>query len=95
MPAILEAMKTDGKQQYDYPLKPGYREHIHSPEGVAGLTEHSMLMNLLNQMQEDGHDVTGAAAEFTTMLSYIVGVNRCLKDIRSHAQYISKNAAEF
>lgn len=95
MPAILEAMKTDGKQQYDYPLKPGYREHIHSPEGVAGLTEHSMLMNLLNQMQEDGHDVTGAAAEFTTMISYIVGVNRCLKDIRSHAQYISKNAAEF
>lgn len=95
MPAILEAMKTDGKQEYSYPLKPGYREHIHSPEGVAGLTEHSMLMNLLNQMQEDGHDVTGAAAEFTTMISYIVGVNRCLKDIRSHAQYISKNAAEF
>lgn len=95
MPAILEAMKTDVKQQYSYPLKPGYREHIHSPEGVAGLTEHSMLMNLLNQMQEDGHDVTGAAAEFTTMVSYIVGVNRCLREIQSHAQYISKNAAEF
>lgn len=95
MPAILEAMKTEGKQDYNYPLKPGYREHIHSPEGVLGLAEHSLLMNLLNQMAEDGHDVSGAAAEFTTMVSYIVGVSRCLNDIRSHAQYISKNAAGF
>lgn len=95
MPAILEAMKSEDKQEYSYPLKPGYRELIHSPEGVAGLAEHSLLMNLLNQMQEDGHDVSGAAAEFTTMVSYIVGVSKCLSDIRTHAQYITKNAAVF
>ncbi|MFZ3995981.1 Bro-N domain-containing protein [Enterobacter hormaechei] len=95
MPAILEAMKSEGKQEYNVPLKPGYREHIHSPEGVLGLTEHSLLMNLLNRMQDDGHDVSGAAAEFTTMVSYIVGVTQCLSEIRSHAQYISTNAAKF
>ncbi|AXF58214.1 BRO-like protein [Leclercia sp. W6] len=95
MPAILEAMKSEEKQEYSYPLKPGYREHIHSPEGVAGLTEHSLLMNLLNKMHDDGHDVSGAAAEFTTMVSYIVGVTQCLSEIRSHAQYISTNAAKF
>lgn len=95
MPAILEAMKSEGKQEYNVPLKPGYREHIHSPEGVLGLAEHSLLMNLLNRMQEDGHDVSGAAAEFTTMVSYIVGVSKCLNDIRTHAQYITKNTAAF
>lgn len=95
MPAILEAMKSEEKQEYNVPLKPGYREHIHSPEGVLGLAEHSLLMNLLNRMQEDGHDVSGAAAEFTTMVSYIVGVSKCLNDIRTHAQYITKNTAEF
>ncbi|HAS1004894.1 TPA: BRO-like protein [Enterobacter cloacae] len=95
MPAILEAMKSGEKQEYNVPLKPGYREHIHSPEGVLGLAEHSLLMNLLNRMQDDGHDVSGAAAEFTTMVSYIVGVSKCLNDIRTHAQYITKNAAEF
>lgn len=95
MPAILEAMKSEGKQEYNVPLKPGYREHIHSPEGVLGLTEHSLLMNLLNRMQDDGHDVSGAAAEFTTMVSYIVGVSKCLNDIRTHAQYITKNTAAF
>lgn len=95
MPAILEAMKSEEKQEYNVPLKPGYREHIHSPEGVLGLAEHSLLMNLLNRMQDDGHDVSGAAAEFTTMVSYIVGVSKCLNDIRTHAQYISKNADGF
>lgn len=95
MPAILEAMKSGERQEYNVPLKPGYREHIHSPEGVLGLAEHSLLMNLLNRMQEDGHDVSGAAAEFTTMVSYIVGVSKCLNDIRTHAQYITKNTAAF
>lgn len=95
MPAILEAMKSGEKKEYNVPLKPGYREHIHSPEGVLGLAEHSLLMNLLNRMQDDGHDVSGAAAEFTTMVSYIVGVSKCLNDIRTHAQYITKNAAGF
>lgn len=95
MPAILEAMKSGERQEYNVPLKPGYREHIHSPEGVLGLAEHSLLMNLLNRMQDDGHDVSGAAAEFTTMVSYIVGVSKCLNDIRTHAQYITKNSDGF
>lgn len=95
MPAILEAMKEGDKPSYSYPLKPGYREMIHCHEGVVGLAEKSLLMNLLQQLDEDGHDVAGAAAEFTTMVSYIVGVSRCLQDIRSHAQYINKNASEF
>ncbi|MEG9742477.1 Bro-N domain-containing protein [Enterobacter roggenkampii] len=92
--AVMQAMQVEQKS-YDVPLKPGYREHIHSPEGVLGLAEHSLLMNLLNRMQDDGHDVSGAAAEFTTMVSYIVGVSKCLNDIRTHAQYITKNTAEF
>lgn len=95
MPAILEAMKAEGKQEYSAPLKPGYRDMIHSPEGVVGLAERSLLMNLLNQMQDDGHDVSGAAAEFTTMISYIVGVSKCLRDIQTHAQYINSQAGGF
>ncbi|WP_171864370.1 BRO-N domain-containing protein [Enterobacter cloacae] len=92
--ALMQVMQVEQKS-YDVPLKPGYREHIHSPEGVLGLAEHSLLMNLLNRMQDDGHDVSGAAAEFTTMVSYIVGVSKCLNDIRTHAQYITKNTAAF
>ncbi|EAW2156127.1 BRO-like protein [Salmonella enterica subsp. enterica] len=95
MPAILEAMKTEDKQDYSAPLKPNYREHIHSPEGVLGLTEHSLMMSLLRQLDADGHDVEGAVAEFAAMMSYIVGASKCLRDIQTHAQYINSMAGKF
>ncbi|MEE7413655.1 antA/AntB antirepressor family protein [Escherichia marmotae] len=95
MPAIMEAIKLEDKKEYSAPLKPGYRSLIHSPSGVLGLTENSLLMNLLNQLQEDGHDVSGAAAELTTMFCYIVGVSKCLRDIQTHAEYINDKAGLF
>lgn len=95
MPAILEAMKSEEKQTYHYPLKPNYRDHIHSPEGVLGLIEHSMLMDMLRKMDADGHDVAGAAAELTTMFCYIVGVSKCLREIETHAQYVMSQTKGF
>ena len=95
MPAIMEAIKLEDKKEYSAPLKPGYRSLIHSPSGVLGLTENSLLMNLLNQLQDDGHDVSGAAAELTTMFCYIVGVSKCLRDIQTHAEYINDKAGFF
>lgn len=92
--AVMQAMKIENKT-YNAPLKPGYRSLIHSPSGVLGLTENSLLMNLLNQLQEDGHDVSGAAAELTTMFCYIVGVSKCLRDIQTHAEYINDKAGFF
>ncbi|EBI8326893.1 BRO-like protein [Salmonella enterica] len=95
MPAILEAMKTGEKQEYSAPLKPNYLEHIHSPEGVLGLTERSMLMDLLRKMDSDGHNVEGAFSEVTAMMNYIVGASKCLRDIQTHAQYINSMAGKF
>ena len=95
MPAIVEAIKLEDKKEYSAPLKPGYRSLSHSPSGVLGLTEHSLLKNLLNQLQDDGHDVSGAAAELTTMFCYIVGVSKCLRDIQTHAEYINDKAGFF
>ncbi|HBV7426231.1 TPA: Bro-N domain-containing protein [Citrobacter freundii] len=95
MPAILEAMKTGEKQEYSAPLKQNYLEHIHSPEGVLGLTERSMLMDLLRKMDADGHNVEGAFSEVTAMMNYIVGASKCLRDIQTHAQYINSMAGKF
>lgn len=95
MPAILEAMKTEDKQEYSAPLKPNYLEHIHSPEGVLGLTERSMLMDLLRKMDADGHNVEGAFSEVTAMMNYIVGASKCLRDIQTHTQYIDNMAGKF
>lgn len=92
--AVMQTMQIEQKN-YSAPLKPNYREHIHSPEGVLGLSEHSLMMNLLRQLDSDGHDVEGAVAEFTAMVSYIVGASKCLRDIQTHAQYINSMAGKF
>lgn len=91
MPAILEAMKQQ-EQKYSYPAKPGYRDFIHSPDGVVSLAERSYLMNLLRELEENGNDVGGAAIEFTTMVNYITSTYSCIRDIQTHAEYIVKQA---
>lgn len=88
MPAILEAMKEENKPVYSYPLKPNYREHIHTPEGVLILVENSMVMDLLREMNADGHNVDAALAEVTTMLNYIVGASSCLREAKTHMRYM-------
>lgn len=88
MPAILEAMKEENKPVYSYPLKPNYREHIHTSEGVLILVENSMVMELLRKMSADGHNVDAALAEVTTMLNYIVGASSCLREAKTHMQYV-------
>lgn len=91
MPAILEAMKQQ-EQKYSYPAKPGYREFIHSPEGVTSLAERSYLMNLLRELEENGNDVGGAMMEFTTMVNYITSSYRSIREIQTHAEFIVKQA---
>lgn len=91
MPAILEAMKQQ-EQKYSYPAKPGYREFIHSPEGVTSLAERSYLMNLLRELDENGNDVGGAMMEFTTMVNYITSSYRSIREIQTHAEFIVKQS---
>ncbi|HII3148472.1 TPA: phage antirepressor N-terminal domain-containing protein [Enterobacter hormaechei subsp. hormaechei] len=93
--AAIRGVVKNNTKRYEASLKPGYREYIHSPEGVLGLTEHSLLMNLLRQMEDDGHDVSGAAAELTTIFCYVTGVRRCISDITTNAQYILKQVNDF
>lgn len=95
MPAILEAMKEESKPVYSYPLKPNYREHIHTSEGVLILVENSMVMELLRKMDADGHNVDAALAEVTTMLNYIVGASSCLREAKTHMQYMMDKVNSF
>ncbi|MEX3020229.1 Bro-N domain-containing protein [Kluyvera sp. STS39-E] len=95
MPAILEAMKEENKPVYSYPLKPNYRDHIHTSEGVLILVENSMVMDLLREMDADGHNVDAALAEVTTMLNYIVGASSYLREAKTHMQYMVDKIKNF
>ncbi|HHS9967608.1 TPA: BRO-N domain-containing protein [Klebsiella pneumoniae] len=91
LPAIMDAMQVEQKH-YTFPLNRRYQDHIHSPDGLRELAKSSMVMKLLRELDADGHDVSGAAAEVTAMLSYIVGIGTVLRDIETHAQYVMAKA---
>ncbi|HID5294944.1 BRO-N domain-containing protein [Klebsiella pneumoniae] len=91
LPAIMDALQVEQKH-YTFPLNRRYQDHIHSPDGLRELAKSSMVMKLLRELDADGHDVSGAAAEVTAMLSYIVGIGAVLRDIETHAQYVMAKA---
>ncbi|EMO8770764.1 anti-repressor protein [Klebsiella variicola] len=91
LPAIMDALQVEQKH-YTFPLNRRYQDHIHSPDGLRGLAKSSMVMKLLRELDADGHDVSGSAAEVTAMLSYIVGIGTVLRDIETHAQYVMAKA---
>ncbi|SWX90462.1 BRO family protein [Klebsiella pneumoniae] len=91
LPAIMDALQVEQKH-YTFPLNRRYQDHIHSPDGLHELAKSSMVMKLLRELDADGHDVSGAAAEVTAMLSYIVGIGAVLRDIETHAQYVMAKA---
>lgn len=91
LPAIMDALQVEQKH-YTFPLNRRYQDHIHSPDGLRELARSSMVMKLLRELDADGHDVSGAAAEVTAMLSYIVGIGTVLRDIETHAQYVMAKA---
>ncbi|HBY9470104.1 TPA: anti-repressor protein [Klebsiella pneumoniae] len=91
LPAIMDALQVEQKH-YTFPLNRRYQDHIHSPDGLRELAKSSMVMKLLRELDADGHDVSGAAAEVTAMLSYVVGIGAVLRDIETHAQYVMAKA---
>lgn len=91
LPAIMDALQVEQKH-YTFSLNRRYQDHIHSPDGLRELAKSSMVMKLLRELDADGHDVSGAAAEVTAMLSYIVGIGAVLRDIETHAQYVMAKA---
>ncbi|MCW9235926.1 hypothetical protein N5I86_12520 [Klebsiella variicola] len=83
LPAIMDALQVEQKH-YTFPLNRRYQDHIHSTDGLRELAKSSMVMKLLRELDADGHDVAGAAAELTTMFCYIAGVSkRCEKSRRT------------
>ncbi|WP_053064324.1 hypothetical protein [Klebsiella oxytoca] len=74
-------------ERYRYPIEEGFAERIHTPAGVRSLVEQSQLMELLREMQMDGHDVSGAAAELVALVNYVTSSQVSMRDLQTHLDY--------
>jgi len=72
---------------YNKPLKAGYAQEVHTPGGVQSLVENSQLMELLRELDDDGHDVGGAMAELVALINYVVSTKMSLDDVSTHLDY--------
>lgn len=75
------------RRRYHHPLERGFSERIHTPSGVRSLIEQSQLMELLRELEKDGHDVSGASAELAALLNYASGTHMTLAEIQTHLDY--------
>lgn len=75
------------QRQYHHPLEDGFAERIHTPGGVRSLIEESHLMELLMELQKDGHDVSGPTAELTALVNYVTSSQMSMKDLQTHLDY--------
>ncbi|HEE3519268.1 TPA: hypothetical protein R7C62_002719 [Klebsiella pneumoniae] len=74
-------------QQYHHPLEEGFFELIHTPAGVRSLVEKSQLIELLRELEANGHDVSGAAAELVALVNYVTSSQVSMRDLQTHLDY--------
>ncbi|MFK8312990.1 hypothetical protein ACP8ZW_02300 [Escherichia coli] len=75
------------RRRYHHPLERGFSEKIHTPSGVMSLIEKSHLMELLRELEKDGHNVAGASAELAALLNYASCTQMTLTEIQTHLDY--------
>ncbi|MDW2743701.1 hypothetical protein [Atlantibacter subterraneus] len=75
---------------YNKPLKDGFAKEIHTPGGVLSLVENSQLMELLRELDDDGHDVGGAMSELVALINYVVSTKMSLDDVATHLDYCAE-----
>ncbi|ELY6290309.1 hypothetical protein [Cronobacter sakazakii] len=77
--------------QYHHPLDEERLGDLNSPRGVMELVEKSHLMELIRELEKDGHDVSGAAAELVALVNYVTSTQLSLSDIQTHLDYCVLN----
>ena len=70
-----------------YPVDEGFSDRIHTPEGVRSLVVKSQLMELLREMERDGHDVSGAAAELVALVNYVTSSQLSMRELQTHLDF--------
>lgn len=73
--------------RYHHPIDEVLAKQIHTPQGVMSLIEKSHLWCLLRELETDGHDVSGAAAELAALVNYATSTRLSMKDVQTHLDY--------
>ncbi len=76
------------KQKYVYQSPENYAEKVNDNDGIKQLSITSMLEELLREMDQDGHDVSGPMTELVALKNYVTHTEKQLNTIKTHLEFI-------
>lgn len=76
---------------YNHPAEDGFSKKIHTVSGVRSLIDSSHLMDLLRELERDGHDVSAPIAELAALVNYVSSSQISLSDVATHLDYCAES----
>lgn len=76
------------KQKYVYQSPENYAEKVNDNDGIKQLSITSMIEELLREMDQDGHDVSGPMTELVALKNYVTHTEKQRNTIKTHLEFI-------
>ena len=75
------------KQKYVYQSPEKYAEKVNDNDGIKQLTITSMIEELLREMDQDGHDVSGPMTELVALKNYVTHTEKQKDTMRTGLEF--------
>ncbi|HCE8948632.1 TPA: hypothetical protein NHT78_001712 [Morganella morganii] len=76
------------KQKYVYQSPENYAEKVNDNNGIKQLSITSMIEELLREMDQDGHDVSGPMTELVALKNYVNYSEKQLQTVKTHLEFV-------
>lgn len=76
------------KQKYVYQSPEDYAEKVNNNDGIKQITITSMIEELLREMDQDGHDVSGPMTELVALKNYVTHTEKQKDTVRTGLEYV-------
>lgn len=76
------------KQKYVYQSPENYAEKVNDNDGIKQLSITSMLEELLREMDQDGHDISGPMTELVALKNYVNYSEKQLQTVKTHLEFV-------
>lgn len=76
------------KQKYVYQSPENYAEKVNDNDGIKQLSITSMIEELLREMDQDGHDVSGPMTELVALKNYVNYSEKQLQTVKTHLEFV-------
>ena len=75
------------KQKYVYQSPENYAEKVNDNDGIKQRSITSMIEELLREMDQDGHDVSGPMIELVALKNYVTHTEKQKETVRTGLEF--------